>query len=186
MRKTLIGIIVTTFTLYFWGFIYWGINTLPYSAWQQTPDDQAAQEMLIEHFPTSGTYFVPGRNNDAEIREALYSNGPTGFVHIKHGGSSEMDPAVMLAGFAHHLVIACLLVGLFRVSGARELREFIRLAAAAGLVAVVAIDVGDMIWWQVPVEWKLWQMLYNYSVWLLAGVLLGIFLKQDPVDQSAQ
>lgn len=178
MQKTIIGIIVTTLLLYIWGFVYWGVSTLPYSAWQQTPDDEAAQEMLIEHFPESGTYFIPGMNNDPEVRTALYANGPTGFVHIRHGGSLETDPTTMIAGFLLNLAVVILLVAFFKAAGAREFRDFARLSLAAGAVAVVAIDVGDMIWWQIPVEWKIWQLIYDFSLWLIAGHLLGIFMKQ--------
>ena len=179
MKKTLIGIVATTLTLYVWGFLYWGVNTLPYQSWQQTADDQLVQDMLTRHFPESGTYFIPGIGNEPAMREALYSNGPTGFIHIKHGGSSEADPNVMLAGFLLNLVVVSLMAFFFRVAGAAEFRQFVALSASAGAVAVIAMDVGDMIWWQIPADWKIWQLIYNYSLWLLTGLMLGIFMRPD-------
>ena len=181
MQKTIIGIVVTTLVLYVWGFLYWGVSTIPYSYWKQTSDDAMAQEMLSEHFPESGTYFIPGVGNDPEMRQTLYRNGPTGFIHIKHGGRAEMDSTTMIAGFLLNLIVVVLLAAFFKVAGATEFRDFARLSVVGGAVAVVAIDVGDMIWWQVPVEWKIWQLFYDYTLWIIAGHLLGIFMKQSKV-----
>lgn len=178
MKKTLIGIVTTTLALYIWGFIYWGVSTVPYASWKQTADDAAAQEMLSRVFPEDGTYFIPGVGNDPETRTALYEQGPIGFIHIIHGPSLENDPVVMIGGLVLNLVIVALLAVMFRVAGAREFRDFARLSVIAGAVAVVAIDVGDIIWWRMPVSWEIWQIIYNYSVWLIAGHLLGVFMKQ--------
>ena len=178
MKKTVIGILVTTIAVYVFGFLYWGVSTIPYSSWHQTADDAAAQQALSKHFPESGTYFIPGTNNPAEIRTQLYENGPVGFVQIRHGGSLEADPAIMLGGLVLNLIIVSLLAVMFRVSGASEFRDFARLSVVAGAVAVVGIHGGDIVWWRAPVDWKVWQLLYDYTVWLLAGHLLGIFMKQ--------
>lgn len=185
MQKTIIGIVVTTLIVYIWGFLYWGVSTLPYASWQQSPDDAVAQEMLAEHFPESGTYFIPGVGNDSETRTALYEKGPTGFVHITHGSSSEADPAIMVQGLLLNLIIVALMAVFFRVAGATEFRDFARLSVIAGAVAVVAIHVGDIVWWRMHLEWKIWQLLYDYSVWLLAGHLLGVFMKQQAQMEQA-
>lgn len=184
MQKTIIGIVVTTLVVYIWGFLFWGVSTIPYASWKQSPNDTIAQEILSKHFPESGTYFIPGVGNDPETRAALYETGPTGFVHITHGSSSEADPAIMIQGLLLNLVIVALLAAFFRVAGATEFRDFARLSLAAGAVAVVGIHVGDMVWWRMPVEWKIWQLLYDYTVWLLAGHLLGIFMKQSATNDK--
>lgn len=170
--------------MYLWGFLYWGISTLPSSAWKQTSNDAVAQTVLKEHSPESGTYFIPGPGNDDAARAALYKKGPTGFVHIKHGGSTETDPAVMIAGFVLNLVVVALMAVFFRVAGAKKFRDFTRLSVVAGAVAVIAIDVGDMVWWQIPIEWKIWQLIYDYTLWLIAGHLLGVFMKEKTKAQS--
>ena len=178
MQKTILGILVATVVLYLWGFLYWGVSTLPYSSWEQTANDTVAQQVLAEQFPESGTYFVPGVQNEVDQRTAMYSSGPTAFVHIKHGAQTEVDPMVMLAGFIHNLVVVTLMAGFFKVAGAKEFRDFARLAVTAGAVAVVATHIGDMIWWQMPVAWKVWLLVYDYTLWLIVGHLLGIFMKQ--------
>ncbi len=68
---------------------------------------------------------------------------------------------------------------------AREFRDFARLSLVAGALAVVVIDGGDLIWWQVPIEWKVWQIIYDFTVFLLAGHLLGIFMKQESANSGS-
>lgn len=185
MQKTIIGIVVATIVLYMWGFLYWGFSTLPYSSWKQTPNDEAAQEILAEHFPESGTYFVPGMQHEVEERARLLSAGPNGFVHIRHGGQTVPDPTVLIGGFVLTIVIVCLLAGFFRIAGATEFRDFARLSLAAGVVAVVVIDVGDIVWWQTAFSWKIWQIIYDFSVWLIAGHVLGFFMKRETAEAAS-
>ncbi len=184
MSKTIIGIIVATVVLYLWGFLFWGVSTLPYAAWKQVANDEQTQEMLRQNFPESGTYFIPGMNHDADELVGLYEKGPVGFVHISLAGRSQTDLTVMIGGLLLNLIVVALMAGMFRVAGAKEFRDFARLSLAAGAVAVVAIDGGDLIWWQIPVEWKVWQAIYDFSLWIVAGHILGIFMKQQAEQAS--
>jgi len=178
MRKTILGIVTTTIVLYLWGFLYWGVSTLPYTAWKQTANDSEAQIALRKHFPESGTYFIPGMYNDAEALEKLYMQGPVGFVHIQLEGRPAADTTIMITGFLLNLTIVALLAGFFHIAKAAEFRDFARLSLAAGAVAVVMIDGGHIVWWQEPPNWVIWQAIYNFSGWLIAGHLLGVFMKK--------
>lgn len=185
MKKTILGIIVTTFALYIWGFLYWGVSSIPYSGWKQTADDEQTQQMLAEHFPESGVYFIPGFNHEPEELNRLFEQGPTGFVTISLEGRSQADPAIMIGGFVLTLLIVSLMAAMFQVAGAREFRDFARLSLVAGALAVVTIDGGDLIWWQAPIEWKVWQIIYDFTVFLIAGHLLGIFMKQESAHSGS-
>ena len=56
MTRTVLAALAAAFAMYVLGFAYWGVNSLPYGTWKQTPDDEAAGRALLEHFPESGTY----------------------------------------------------------------------------------------------------------------------------------
>lgn len=60
--------------------------------------------------------------------------------------------------------------------------DFARLSLAAGAVAVILIDVGDMIWWQETIAWKIWPLVYNFTAFVIAGHLLGILMKEKAPD----
>ena len=181
--KTIIGIIVTTIVLYFWGYLYWNISDLPGEILQQTPNDEQAQAALKEHFPETGAYFVPGFQHEAEEMARLSATGPSGFIHITHEPGTEIE--TLISGFVLILVVVALLALLFRVANATEFRDFVRLSIVAGLVAVVAIDGGNMIWFQYPVGWTVLQGIYDFTVWLIAGHMLGIFMKRNPAGAGS-
>ena len=70
MVRTILRVLLAAVAMYFWGFLFWGINPVPYQSWQQA-DDDAAQAALRELFPTAGTYYVPGRAHDEAEMSAL-------------------------------------------------------------------------------------------------------------------
>ena len=186
MQKTVIGILATTLVIFIWGYIYWGLSPLPYSALHKTTDDAAAQQALDRHFPESGAYMIPHRDHDEAMAMKLTERGPVGFVHIRHHVSPRENMVkTMILGAVLTLVIVALLAGFFHVAKAREFRDFTWLSMTAGAVAVVAIHVGDMVWWQMAVGWKFWMLLYDFSVWIIAGHLLGIFMKEDDRSQPS-
>lgn len=180
MKKTIIGVVATTVVLYVWGFLFWGINTIPYESMKQTADVAGAQAMLREYFPESGVYMIPGMITDPAELEARYQAGPTGMLHIQHGSRTPMDLTIMIGGFVLNLVFVALLAVFFKTAKATEFRDFARLSLITGVTAVVLIDVGDMIWWQETIGWKIWPLVYNFTAFLIAGHLLGVFMKAQP------
>lgn len=109
MKRQIIGVALAAVAVYMWGFLYWGATTIPYLAWQATNDDAAAGQALLEHFPVSGTYYLPGMYNDEETRNKLSDAGPVGFVHIQREGRPVVDTSTMRNGFLLMLATAFLI-----------------------------------------------------------------------------
>lgn len=180
MNKRVLAIPAAAIAMYLWGFLFWGVSTtVPYMAWKSTGDDSAAQQVLKQTFPESGTYYIPSFDNPPEQLAQMFEAGPVGFVHINLEGRSQMDPSIMIFGFLVNVVVCALLAGLFRVTGAREFRDFVWTTMTAAALAVVMIDIGDAAWWQTPVGWKLTQAFYNFTALLVAGHVMGALLKQE-------
>ncbi len=176
--NTILGILITTTLLFIWGFLYWGINQIPYSSLKQTANDATTQQIIRDTFPESGSYHIPDFRNDPDALSVMFEQGPIGFVHINLEGRPQMDRTIMINGFLLNLVMVTLLAIFFRIARASEFRDFVKLSLTVGAIAVVLIDVGDIIWWQTSYEWKMWQIIYNFSVFVIAGHLLGIFMKK--------
>ena len=109
VKRIILGIVLATIVCYFWGFLYWGLNPLPYRSWNQTPDDEAAGQALLEHFPETGTYFIPSMQLDEETLTRLHEAGPIGFVHIMREGKPVMQSDIMAKGFVLTLVTTALI-----------------------------------------------------------------------------
>ena len=94
-------------------------------------------------------------------------------------GRSRVDATIMGTGFVLNLVVIVLVAVLLH-----NVTPFmptylgrVGLVTLAGITASVLIDGGDVVWWQVPWEWKLYQATYNVSVWIIAGAILAAFVR---------
>ncbi len=181
MKRQIIGVVLAAVAVYMWGFLYWGASTIPYSAWQATNDDAAAGKALLEHFPVSGTYYVPGMYNDEETRNRLSEAGPVAFVHIQREGRPVVDPSIMLNGFLLTLVTACLISVLLKraLPALGSYTERVGFVALVGVTAVVMIDCGDAVWWKIPWGWKMYQIFYDLVAWVIAGLVLAKFVRPE-------
>ncbi|MDC1307106.1 hypothetical protein N8290_00715 [Pseudomonadales bacterium] len=177
MNRTVVGMITTTFVVFVYGFLFWQVNSLPYEALQQTPDDVTAQAMLKEHFPRSGSYYIPGRQHSEADFNKLAEQGPVGFVHIDIDGKPAFDPAIMVRGLVLNFLFVSLLAGLFKITRATEFRDFARTSLVAGAAAVLLIDGSNIVWWSAPINWQIWLSIYHFTTFVIAGHLLGIFMK---------
>ncbi len=179
MTRTIIGVAIASVVLFFWGFLYWGMGPYKTKIWKHTRDDAAAGAALREHFPENGTYLVPGFANDDATMESLSKKGPVALVHmIAVQGADSFDPMMMIKGFCLNLiVIALIAVLLQRLSPALpSYRDRVLFVALAGLAGTVLIDGGDIAWWHISWQWKLYQAFYSFSFWLIAGVILALFV----------
>ena len=180
MTRTILGIILATVACYFFGFLYWGLNPLPYTSWKQTPNDEAAGQALLEHFPQNGTYYVPGMRHDEATLTRLHEAGPLAFVHITREGKPLMQSDVMAKGFLLTLVTTVLIAVLmkFAAPALPSLGAVLKFTALAGLTATVMIDFGDSVWWHISWAWKFHMAVYHIISWVITGLVLAKFTRQ--------
>ena len=181
MGRIIGGIAASTAIVYIWGFLYWGASAVPYSSWQETADDSAAGQALLEHFPESGVYYLPANGNPPELRSALYESGPTGFVILDVDGRPEFDTSIMTAGFALNGVVMALfalLLHLCRNATPRYVDRLKLVALVAG-IAVLMVNAGDIVWWAMPVDWESAQIFYNFTAMFLGGSVVACFVRPN-------
>ena len=183
MRQTVIGVLVATIVLYLWGFIYWGASSVPYQTWSQAPNDRAAGAALLEHFPESGVYYVPGNDHPAEERNQLFESGPTGWVVLDRDGRPAFDANIMAAGLVLDGIVVALLAMLLHLTLAAGsgYGKRLRIVTYAGAAGVLLINFGDIVWWAIPTGWVVAQAFYNFTGVVLAGAILAYFIRQEPV-----
>jgi len=181
------GIVVAAIVLWVWGFIVWGFGPYQTAIWQAPSDAPAAGEVLKEHFPSNGVWFVPPNTGDTEQMSAAYEAGPVAFVHMmKVDGRPMMDASIMAKGFVHNLLVILCLAGLLLMLkkalptwGSRVLFGLV-----AGFTAAFLIDGGAVVWWQYDLVWKLYMGIYDVSVYVIVCAVLGAFIPKG--DATAQ
>jgi len=176
--KSILGVVLTGVALFLFGFLYWGVNTLPYQAWNSVADPAAAQTAASTLFPDDGIYFVPGPTNEPATLK-LFETGPAFFVTIDHTPIAGPDPAALAMGLVHNILAAgLLLLVLSRLSG---MGSPVATSIVIGLCACFIINGSEIIWWMQPVGWIIYQVVYYLIYFAIAGFLLGYFMPKKTV-----
>lgn len=179
MSRVLIGAIVAGIAVFLWGFVFWGVSPLPYSSLSRTADDAAAGKVLMDHFPQTGTYFIPSQHNPPEVQKALFDAGPVAMVFFNREGKPMMSAMQMVQGLLHcigiSLIVALALFLLGSVAGSYGDR--VRLVALMGLASALMAPIANIVWWYFPANWQLWNALYQAVAWLIMGLVLAHFVR---------
>ena len=174
------GIIVASIILYIWGFVYWGMGNPYYSKeiWKAPNNEATAAAVLSEQFQENGVYFIPSHHQEEGL-EGRYNSGPIAFVYmIDADGREMMDPEIMTNGFIINTIYVILLAGLlwsFR-SSATTYGKRVCLTCWMGVIAAVFSQIGDVVWWQLDLHWKLYDAGYTVSAFLITGLVLAAFV----------
>ncbi|MCG8435340.1 MAG: hypothetical protein MJA83_15055 [Gammaproteobacteria bacterium] len=176
MKKYLLGVFLAALAMYVWGTVYW-LSPIPYLAVNTTPDDASAGRALLEYFPESGTYTVPGPAVEPEQAVELSIEGPVAFVHLAREGRDPFSPTPFIIGFVQHILFAILISGLLFIGGSSMARyqDRVKLIAVAGFISAFFVRTSNTIWQGLPVEWELVNGIYEIVAWLLAGTVLAAF-----------
>ncbi len=179
MKRLVLGIVIAAIVLYLWGFLVWGLGPYRTVIWKKPADEAAARKVLKAQFPENGTYYVPSFGQEQAVVEE-FKQGPVAMVHILAvGGRPLADPSIMIGGFVLNLVaLALIALILQRVASAMpNYGQRVGFVALIGLTAALLCDGGDAVWWQIPWSWKLYQAGYDFSFWLIAGLILARFVE---------
>ena len=179
MKKLIAGIVLASVVLYAWGFVYWGLGPYRTQIWKASVNEVDARSALRKHFPGNGTYYVPGFTQEQGTIDRSFAEGPVAFVHmLAVNGRPMVEPSIMVQGFLLNLVIVILITVILRqiASAFPRFRDRAKLVVLIGLTAAVAIDGGEVVWWQMPAPWKVYQGVYDFSVWLIAGLIMANFV----------
>jgi hypothetical protein len=181
MGRIIGGIALATVLMYIWGFLFWGASSIPYQSWNETADDAAAGAALLEHFTQSGVYYLPANGNPPELRSKLYEAGPTGFVILDIDGRPEFDSVLMIQGFALNGIVMVLLAALLQHCRRATPRyvDRLRLVVFVAAIAVVMVNLGDAVWWAMPMNWEAMQIFYNFSALVLGGAVVARFVRPE-------
>lgn len=173
--KAMLGVLLTGIVLFMFGFLYWGVNPLPYKAWNSVEDPAAVQSAAGELFPQDGVYFIPGPGNQPEALKLL-ETGPAMLLTIDHSPVAGPDPRALAMGLVHNILCAALLLlGLSKVSGPGG---YVGTSTLIGICACFVINGSEIVWWMQPLAWITHQVIYYLLYFALAGFVLSFFLSK--------
>ena len=181
MKKLILASFIASIAMWVWGAVYW-MNPLTNKAIKYVEDDLAVQAVLDQHFPESGTYFIPGMNTDTEVFNELHNKGPLAMVTIHKAGLPPMRTSVFIISWLHMWLIS-LILGFMLWHNRTVLPCYgCRLTAILiiGLLIGFLSEGNRMIWFYAPVPFSLVNIGYYFSVIAVAGLVLSAMVKSPP------
>ncbi|MBY8824844.1 hypothetical protein [Sphingomonas colocasiae] len=148
MPRMLIGSFAAAIAMFVTGFIFFA-TPLSYLAYGSADVQQQAtvQQVLAANLKQTGTYTIPSAATAAGA--VMYGKGPIATIHYNSGGFGVADPAVLISGFVHELIVA-LLMGFALLTVAARVPDFVSRAKLVVLFSVaggVLAHLGEPIWY---------------------------------------
>jgi hypothetical protein len=171
--RALVGGVAAAVAMFIIGFIFFA--TPLYKLGSGSLDNAqaaAVQQAMAQNIPQSGTYFVP--SGDTPEQAVMYGRGPVATIHYNTGGYSIADPASMIGGFLHMLVVCLLMaVGLYTLSlHIPSFGERVRLLVLGVVGAAVFMRLGDPIWYHQDWGHAIYLFIADCVALIVAGLVI--------------
>ncbi|MEE8528851.1 MAG: hypothetical protein V3S70_09800 [Gammaproteobacteria bacterium] len=174
--------------MFIWGWIYWASGFASGTIIDRPADDAVAQRALTKAFQESGTYFVPGDMDDEEAWNKRREAGPLALVFYQKEGAPAMQPMIFTQGFVHYF-LTCLLIGVLMrmvLSSLASYGDKVKFTTLAGVAASFFTNLSDAIWMTAPLDYQIFVGIYDITVWVIAGLVLGKFIGRDKPAAPSQ
>ena len=145
--RALVGAVAAAVALFILGFIFHasGVQNIAVGD-VDNARAAAVQQSLAANLPGTGTYRVPSDSTPEQT--VMYGQGPIATIHYNSSGFAKGDPATLIGGFAHLLIVAFLMAAglgtLSRFVGSSG--ERIRLLLLGVFGATLFIHLRQPIW----------------------------------------
>jgi hypothetical protein len=176
--KHVLAVFLASLAIFVWGAIFW-MNPLPNRMFGETGDDEALQEVMRENIDESGLYMVPSSHLEKAEMERLYAKGPIAMILYRSEGMTGMSMSSLISSALHDLfsvLFLALLMYMVRGSlatyGSRVL-----FAGLAGFGMAFFSNLTNAIWFMHPLPWALTGLVYDVTIWIVAGLVLGAYIK---------
>jgi len=179
MIRLFVGSLLVAVVLWAWSTLFYVVSPIPYYTMSQTADDIAAGEALLEHFPETGTYILPGRYNGADVRSEMRNNGPVATIYFTREGSPEASVTKILIGSFNSVVIG-LLIGFSMLLLNRHTTDYwshVAIGSMFGIAYTAYPRFADIIWSDFPYGYQLMMIFSDGFSWILAVMVMAWFTR---------
>lgn len=174
MKNTILAIGLSALTLFFWGFFSWVVLPWHQNAANKFTDEAAVSEVLRQHAPTDGIYYLPFDET------AKKPPGQVGvFANILLDGYSENMGISMAIDIIGQCLVAFLILLLLRSTSGLDYWQRVRFCALMGLLIGFVSNFAMWNWFQYPLPYVLFIVIDDIIALTLAGLILSKFGMPD-------
>ena len=182
--RLLLGAFAVTVTSWIWSVGFYVLSPVPYWTVSQTLDDRAAGAALLQHFPESGTYILPGRDSGKEIRSELRANGPVATVYLDRDGAPQSSPLKIILGIVQGFVIG-LTLGVAMLMLNRYTVKYwnhVAICTTVGLAYSAYPRVADIVFSDFPQGYQ-WMMIFSDFVSFVLMIMVMAWFTRPRLEQ---
>lgn len=182
MKRLFAGSLVVALVLWVWSTVFYVILPIPYYTMSETADDIAAGQALKEHFPETGTYILPGRYADDDVRKQMRAEGPVATIYYTRDGSPEASPVKILIGTFNSIVIG-LILGAAMLLLNRYTTDYwahVAIGTTFGMAYTAYPRFADIIWSDFPPGYQLMMIFSDGFSWILIVLVMAWFTRPRP------
>jgi len=180
-RVAVIASVLGTVAILAWGMLFWGLLYAPLGVFREKPVDSVIVDALdVSGLPT-GTYFHPWPRDTPDAKRAWvagHTRGPFFRLSYVREGADPESPWKIGFGVLHNLVVAGMATALLLLAGrgAGTFGNRFLLVAVAGTMGTVLIQLGDAVWFHMPLDYAIGAAVYQIVCWLLLAGILAAYL----------
>jgi hypothetical protein len=182
MLRLFLGALAVTVVSWIWSVGFYVLSPIPYWTMSKTLDDRAAGNALLEHFPESGTYILPGRDSGKEVRSEMRANGPVATVYIVREGRPQSSPLKTALGTLQGIVIG-LTLGVAMLMLNRYTTKYwnhVAICTTVGLAYSAYPRIADIVFSDFPQGYQ-WMMIFSDFVsFTLMIMVMAWFTRPSP------
>ena len=187
MFRLILGALAVTVVSWIWSVGFYVLSPVPYWTMSQTLDDRAAGAALLEHFPETGTYILPGRFSSKELRAELRANGPVATVYLNRHGTPQSSPLKTALGTVQGIVIG-LTLGVAMLMLNRYTTKYwnhVAICSTVSLAYSAYPRVADIVFSDFPPGYQ-WAMIFSdfVSFVLMIMVMAWFTRPRSPAEIS--
>ena len=185
MLRLIAGSFCVALVLWVWSTAFYVISPIPYMTMSKTVDDLAAGQALLEHFPETGTYILPGRYAGDEIRKQMRRDGPVATIYFNREGRPEASVVKILIGTFNSFVIG-LMLGVSMLFLNRYTTSYwshVAIGTLFGMAYTAYPRFADIIWSDFPYGYQLMMIFSDGFSWILIVMVMAWFTR--PKTSSA-
>jgi hypothetical protein len=186
MLRLIIGAFAVTLVSWIWSVGFYVLSPIPYWTMSRTLDDREAAAALLEQFPESGTYILPGRFSSKEVRSELRANGPVATVYIQREGRPQSSPLKTALGTLQGLIIGLSLGVAMRMLNRYTTKYWNHVAICTTVAFAYSAypRVADIVFSDFPPGYQ-WMMIFSDFVsFVLMIMVMAWFARPRPALQS--
>lgn len=179
IRAAVIASVLGTIAILAWGMLYWGVLYAPVGMFQTNAVDSVIVDALGVSGLETGTYVHPWPRDTVEARDAWmakHAEGPFFRLSYVREGVDPESPWKLAFGVLHNFVVAVMATSLILLSGRGTFGSRFMLVGLGGMMGTVLIEVGDAIWFHMPLDYIFGAVLFQLVCWLLLAGILAAYL----------